>query len=1218
MALSPTKKEKLRELELERGGVAFVSERSSVTPTPTVVISLGGLGAKTLNALKGKFTREIGKSDHIFFRMIDTDESEFNSLLKVKKDGTVNTSPVANLEQEETIPLFDTAIANILMPGVIPPNIKNWLNSSLIGTELDNTGAQQIRQIGRAMLTNDVCYDSVRSKLNSVILDAISQKTTGGNVDVIVIAGISGGTGSGTIIDLTYMIHDIFRAAGCTDYQLAGYIYTPDAQFKVPSIAANSTIQQNLKKNGYAALKEIDYFMNIEETNSVYKLALGSNEIVSRKNIFNSCTLVSGFAAGGGMNDLNVTIGRLTDQLMDMLTDIQIIQNGAPVQLSSSIMSNENAMLTSWFGEHSARRIYHRYASYKYQVLGYNSIVIPRDEILAYCVNKIYEGVLKEFQNFTLVNKEMMKGVFQHTNLINADVFTQYAVTINPNNPINRTLILDGGYTKAMIKQNPQIAYEDACDLAQSERLKINPGFQAVLEDQLLKALNNQVDQIFQQFGPYVALKAIEHKHTELSVGNPNDPFPGIVEMLTSLSNKFLDRANQANNAYNNYGAGAIAHAAGEATGGLFSNHAAINSYVETCCTQAVTDKIDPLLFKTISDALNNVAVRMNEINSELFDVYTSILTEIQHLLNRDGQYFTQGVMEEHGMNRSFSVDIIKSGKSKTDKLEKYLNSFISKVSVQNLAQNFIKQMRDNKEKWLAQNSDNDFDVVGEVRELMDKCLTANNMKNDIIEKFVTVAYSSTDLTPEELDEIWDDDSETSPKTLALKSAANEIYQQLSKGAQPMANSKGVIPLDLFPKQFFVSTLAETPRLTQILNGLINAAQGFRPAVSNSKAKFIITQQYMSIPMYILLKMDEYNQTYVDYPSAGRHMDENNQNWGRFPNPYTIDSVARDIMSKGRPAQDIEAYPDYKILLDVKKKTEDGLNKYGFVKIADDNTGMVKMYLCDITTKPADMEGFKEKLYGACLKNKRLDVVEFMKENGFIINDVEVSKGQTDIDLALTSFDQASEQDRESIYKDIPVPIPDVFKWLRKSIKYMDILDKDTEIFEEIQDVIDRAEEDNQSKHKYLDIVETFAFAVRTGLISQNERNEKVWNYMNGKEPVSVNFGKARAFDKQFFLYHIFVSFYSLEDKRLDAFKVQAEKLIDSGQENDVSELVQHISDMLSDDVLGDIYNAEEINETAEDQGVTGHYTVTDRPEDKENPYKVLKRFYELVRTSFE
>ena len=62
------------------------------------------------------------------------------------------------------------------------------------------------------------------------------------------------------------MIHDIFREAGCTKYRVAGYIYTPDVQFGVQGIAGNPAIKQNLQKNGYAALKEIDYFMNIEET----------------------------------------------------------------------------------------------------------------------------------------------------------------------------------------------------------------------------------------------------------------------------------------------------------------------------------------------------------------------------------------------------------------------------------------------------------------------------------------------------------------------------------------------------------------------------------------------------------------------------------------------------------------------------------------------------------------------------------------------------------------------------------------------------------------------------------------------------------------------------------------------------------------------------------------------------------------------------------------
>ena len=399
---------------------------------------------------------------------------------------------------------------------------------------------------------------------------------------------------------------------------------------------------------------------------------------------------------------------------------------------------------------------------------------------------------------------------------------------------------------------------------------------------------------------------------------------------------------------------------------------------------------------------------------------------------------------------------------------------------------------------------------------------------------------------------------------------------------------------------------------------MINATQGFTPAVSNSKDKLIITKQYMYVPMYTLLGMDEYNQIYVDHLSAGLHMDENNQKWGRFPNPYTIDSVARNIAEQGRPAQDIEVYPDYKILKDVQKKAEDGIEKYGFVNIVEDNTGMVKIYLQDITTKPADMAGFKEALFKAATKDEKLDVIAFMKENGFVFHPVEVSRGLTDIDFSITSFDDAKEKEMNTIYKDIPVPVPDIYKWLRKSIKYMDILDNDTAVFQELQDVMDEAHRKVKVTRRYLDAVETFAFAVRTGLVKQNENNDKIWNYMNGSEPVSVNFSRARSFDKKYYLYHVFASFYTLDDNRLDAYNSQAGKLIDNGAEVDYSTVAAHISEMLSDSNLGDVFNMDLVNEEAEDQGVVKNYVITDHADETGNPYKVLKRFYKLVQTSFE
>ena len=135
MPLSDLKKDKLKKLELERGGVAFATAKSSPTPTPTVVISLGGLGAQTLNALKGKFSKDIVDCDHIWFRMIDTDETTFGDFCKVKADGTPNDSPDAHMESGETIPLYDGNLSNCLAPAFIPAYIDRWLNPSLRGAD---------------------------------------------------------------------------------------------------------------------------------------------------------------------------------------------------------------------------------------------------------------------------------------------------------------------------------------------------------------------------------------------------------------------------------------------------------------------------------------------------------------------------------------------------------------------------------------------------------------------------------------------------------------------------------------------------------------------------------------------------------------------------------------------------------------------------------------------------------------------------------------------------------------------------------------------------------------------------------------------------------------------------------------------------------------------------------------------------------------------------
>ena len=95
--------------------------------------------------------------------------------------------------------------------------------------------------------------------------------------------------------------------------------------------------------------------------------------------------------------------------------------------------------------------------------------------------------------------------------------------------------------------------------------------------------------------------------------------------------------------------------------------------------------------------------------------------------------------------------------------------------------------MQGNRSKWLAQNPRDGFDAVSEVRELMDECLIRNNMQTDLVEKFIVAAYSDRKLTATEVENAWNDNAPDGMKMQALTRAANDIYYELTDGAQLMA-----------------------------------------------------------------------------------------------------------------------------------------------------------------------------------------------------------------------------------------------------------------------------------------------------------------------------------------------------------------------------------------------------------------------------------------------
>ena len=91
-----------------------------------------------------------------------------------------------------------------------------------------------------------------------------------------------------------------------------------------------------------------------------------------------------------------------------------------------------------------------------------------------------------------------------------------------------------------------------------------------------------------------------------------------------------------------------------------------------------------------------------------------------------------------------------------------------------------------------------------------------------------------------------------------------------------------------------------------------------------------------------------------------------------------------------------------------------------------------------------------------------------------------------------------------------------------------------------------------------------------------------------------------------------------MEPKRIAGLKRQAVMAIEAGNQVDYDLYLEHIKNILSDEVLGDPFNWEEINDDAFNQGIAEKYNITDLELEEPDPVKDLTRFYKLILTNME
>ncbi|MDR1643516.1 MAG: tubulin-like doman-containing protein [Clostridiales bacterium] len=356
----------------------------------TLVIGVGGSGVKTLSALKIELDRRFedwNTSLQLF--AVDT------SIDELSKSGLDSTNEIFNLTCPAAANSFDIV-------GNRHETVNDWINPNFNqGSAIANTnGAGQIRQISIGKL-----YYNYEGAYNAQLLQMkIFNKITTLNINrgakplqIFIVLGLAGGTGSGLVNDIAVLTRLALKSVDATlaGSNIIGYLYLPDTVLNY----AQANVALAMESNGYAALKEVDYFYSrfqrhpdftdrfiYPDQHHVYNVDAAQNFL------YNSIYLLS---KNGPDADRDCRISIVESMLSlvsgknkEIFSALAFMDNEVPHRTATLSV---NQVLGS--GDD------HPEDSFHYFGLGVHAAGLPTDVIKAWALNQVVSALYKSYGN---------------------------------------------------------------------------------------------------------------------------------------------------------------------------------------------------------------------------------------------------------------------------------------------------------------------------------------------------------------------------------------------------------------------------------------------------------------------------------------------------------------------------------------------------------------------------------------------------------------------------------------------------------------------------------------------------------------------------------------------------------------------------------------------------------------------------------------------------
>ena len=288
MALTPEQRKTVKKnMETLKGDGFIQRKKRNVTDSDTyyIVVGLGGTGGNALAEVKRELEKRVEREDyekHVRFLLVDSAKEEVETFISKNVFTSDETCVLPHIGAKESV-----EHPTPFMRKWLNPELKNHLDGALEGD-----GAGNRRQCGRVLLCSDAALLTLRDKI-SAVFRALVTNVPDAQCNLIVLAGIAGGTGSGTVIDATYIMSQTLESIGVGHFDGAyGFIFLPPASSDTIAHAGQLGFATG-NSNGYAALKEIEYHMTLRERNERFIMDYDGFEVI-QENLFKQCILIDG------------------------------------------------------------------------------------------------------------------------------------------------------------------------------------------------------------------------------------------------------------------------------------------------------------------------------------------------------------------------------------------------------------------------------------------------------------------------------------------------------------------------------------------------------------------------------------------------------------------------------------------------------------------------------------------------------------------------------------------------------------------------------------------------------------------------------------------------------------------------------------------------------------------------------------------------------------